>query len=126
MLGMMNSSSEGIDLYSEPSIAEPIFERKGSKPQVTYMKDGRKLLNGEVETTQEPELMWNNLITKSVVRKIHLVKMNNEKEGAEPQECDPIVNCAETSQRVEKAGKVDDGVQSQQDTLPADNEALQL
>uniref|UniRef100_A0A915C0C2 Secreted protein n=1 Tax=Parascaris univalens TaxID=6257 RepID=A0A915C0C2_PARUN len=85
MLGMMNSPNDGVDFYSEPESGMPIFDKKVDKPKVSYMKDGRKLLNGELELTHSPEIMWNSLITRSVAQKIHSSNISCINEPTEGQ-----------------------------------------
>uniref|UniRef100_A0A9J2PM28 Uncharacterized protein n=1 Tax=Ascaris lumbricoides TaxID=6252 RepID=A0A9J2PM28_ASCLU len=118
MLGMMNSPNDGVDFYSEPENGMPVFDRKVDKPQVSYMKDGRKLLNGELETTHSPEIMWNNLITRSVAHKIHSSNINCITESTEGKDCCSTKISTRTTTNEKRLEKADDNAQQSPLSLP--------
>ncbi|VDK46719.1 unnamed protein product [Anisakis simplex] len=68
--------------------------------------DGRKILNGQVETTQDPQIMWNDLLTKSAACKIQSKHINeNNLNNIEREECndDAINYCGQQITKPEES-----------------------
>uniref|UniRef100_A0A915C0Y4 Secreted protein n=1 Tax=Parascaris univalens TaxID=6257 RepID=A0A915C0Y4_PARUN len=118
MLGMMNSPNDGVDFYSEPESGMPIFDKKVDKPKVSYMKDGRKLLNGELELTHSPEIMWNSLITRSVAQKIHSSNISCINEPTEGQDYCCTENSTSMMMNEKRLEKEDGDAQQASISLP--------
>lgn len=54
---------------SRPTSFLNLFNRRKSRKQVTYLKDGRKIYDGQVDVSAAPKL-WEELIVRSFVHKI--------------------------------------------------------
>ncbi|VDD90130.1 unnamed protein product [Enterobius vermicularis] len=75
MLGLMNNVAlDGgtADLYAAPKRQDesPVFEQVNKKPKVTYLKDGRKIVDGKVQEIQKSDCLWNSLLKRSVANQL--------------------------------------------------------
>ncbi|CAD5212803.1 unnamed protein product [Bursaphelenchus okinawaensis] len=90
MLGMMNSPTDAVDFYATPSSTSRfqdnadirVFSEQKERRQISYTKDGRKLVDGKLEEqseiTSDPAKAWNRLILNRIATN-QIPKENIEK-----------------------------------------------
>jgi len=69
MIGMMNGGGEmPVDFYSTPKMAKgvPRLYTPQQREVVSYTKDGRMMLYGQLVVTETPEELWTDLIMRVV------------------------------------------------------------
>ncbi|VDN03282.1 unnamed protein product [Thelazia callipaeda] len=82
MLGLMNSPGESVEFYAQPTVDQDnsvINEQFQRKLTVSYMDDGRQLIDGKVVERREPQEMWCSLLTKSAARQFEGQLVYNSK-----------------------------------------------
>uniref|UniRef100_A0A914ZDA1 Uncharacterized protein n=1 Tax=Panagrolaimus superbus TaxID=310955 RepID=A0A914ZDA1_9BILA len=69
MIGMMNGGGDApVDFYSTPKLAkgeERLYEPQ-TREVISYLKDGRIMLDGQLVVTETPEELWQDLIMRVV------------------------------------------------------------
>uniref|UniRef100_A0AC34FSD5 Uncharacterized protein n=1 Tax=Panagrolaimus sp. ES5 TaxID=591445 RepID=A0AC34FSD5_9BILA len=69
MIGMMNGGGDApVDFYSTPKLAkgeERLYEPQ-TREVISYLKDGRLMLDGQLVVTESPEELWQDLIMRVV------------------------------------------------------------
>uniref|UniRef100_A0AC34Q0D9 Uncharacterized protein n=1 Tax=Panagrolaimus sp. JU765 TaxID=591449 RepID=A0AC34Q0D9_9BILA len=69
MIGMMNAGGESpADFYSTPKLGKgvPRLYTPQKREKVSYTKDGRMMLDGQLVVTETPEELWTDLIMRVV------------------------------------------------------------
>ncbi|WKX97460.1 hypothetical protein Q1695_013263 [Nippostrongylus brasiliensis] len=78
MLGMMNSPADGVEFYAtNESLRNGIsaedlktFTEVKERKNITYLKDGRRVIDGKVEDVESGGVMalWGNVLLRGAVR----------------------------------------------------------